>query len=228
MNFTGTGTSPNGAVTYSWDFGSTQQNPSHLFTCGVFDPVLTVTDPLGCIGTDTVRIEVPCLDAAFTSTSTNGCTSIPMQFTDASNFASAWSWNFGDAGTSTLQNPTHTYSASGTYTVTLTNGTCIGSNTTSMTVGTPVGSVGNYVWNDTNSDGIQNEPASAGINGVTVKLFQETAPGTYTNTQTTTTANNTSGNPGYYNFVITAAANYYVQFPIAVGSNFYLDRGFHG
>ncbi len=82
----------------------------------------------------------------------------------------------------------------------------------------PSVSLGNYVWNDTNSDGIQNEPASAGINGVTVKLYQETSPGVYTNTQTTTTANNASGNPGYYNFNITAEGNYYVQFPIQAGS----------
>lgn len=31
---------------------------------------------------------------------------------------STYSWNFGDAGTSTLGNPTHAYSAAGTYTVT--------------------------------------------------------------------------------------------------------------
>lgn len=32
----------------------------------------------------------------------------------------SWSWNFGDNGTSTLQNPTHTYAQNGTYTVVLT------------------------------------------------------------------------------------------------------------
>jgi subtilisin-like proprotein convertase family protein/subtilisin family serine protease len=31
----------------------------------------------------------------------------------------AWSWDFGDGGTSTLQNPTHTYAATGSYIVTL-------------------------------------------------------------------------------------------------------------
>lgn len=33
-----------------------------------------------------------------------------------------WAWDFGDLGTSGLQNPSHTYAASGTYTVTLTVG----------------------------------------------------------------------------------------------------------
>ncbi len=32
----------------------------------------------------------------------------------------SWAWNFGDGGTSTIQNPTHTYAGTGTYTVTLT------------------------------------------------------------------------------------------------------------
>lgn len=44
---------------------------------------------------------------------------INVQFTDLSNpVPSSWSWNFGDGGTSTLQNPNHAYSA-GTYGVTL-------------------------------------------------------------------------------------------------------------
>jgi PKD repeat protein len=32
----------------------------------------------------------------------------------------SWSWNFGDGGTATKKNPTHTYAAPGTYDVTLT------------------------------------------------------------------------------------------------------------
>ncbi len=80
---------------------------------------------------------------------------------------------------------------------------------------TPLGSVGNYVWNDTNSNGTNDEPASAGINGVTVELWKETTPGSgnYAFAQTTLTANNGTGNPGYYNFIITASANYKVKFP---------------
>ena len=43
-----------------------------------------------------------------------------VQFTDQSSAeVTGWLWNFGDAITSTLQNPEHTYSDVGTYTVTL-------------------------------------------------------------------------------------------------------------
>jgi hypothetical protein len=44
-----------------------------------------------------------------------------VQFTDTSTGTpTSWLWNFGDATTSTLQNPTKTYSTPGDYTVTLT------------------------------------------------------------------------------------------------------------
>lgn len=43
-----------------------------------------------------------------------------VQFTDVSYKATAWSWNFGDGTTSTLQHPAHTYNTSGIYDVSLT------------------------------------------------------------------------------------------------------------
>lgn len=46
---------------------------------------------------------------------------LAVNFIDSSsNVPTSWSWNFGDAGTSTSQNPSHTYVAPGTYTVVLT------------------------------------------------------------------------------------------------------------
>jgi len=54
----------------------------------------------------------------------------PVQFTDQSlNVPTSWSWNFGDLGTSTLQNPTHSYATAGTYTVTLIATNCVSSDT---------------------------------------------------------------------------------------------------
>lgn len=55
-----------------------------------------------------------------------------------------WSWAFGDGGTSTIQNPTHSYANSGTYTATLTvtDGTYTGSDTSTVTISS--GSGGSY------------------------------------------------------------------------------------
>ncbi|HOK37291.1 MAG TPA: PKD domain-containing protein [Bacteroidales bacterium] len=52
-----------------------------------------------------------------------------VTFTDQSQYAGSWSWNFGDGQTSTEQNPIHTYNAVGTYTVSLTVTNGAGSDT---------------------------------------------------------------------------------------------------
>ena len=58
-----------------------------------------------------------------------GCVN-PVQFTDLSaNLPTAWLWNFGDGTTSTLQNPARQYTATGTYTVSLTATNAFGTNT---------------------------------------------------------------------------------------------------
>lgn len=46
-------------------------------------------------------------------------TSSVVNFTCAATGGTAFAWNFGDAGTSTQQNPTHTYASNGSYTATV-------------------------------------------------------------------------------------------------------------
>lgn len=62
----------------------------------------------------------PVAAASFTSDITSGC-SVPMtvNFTNTSSNVSNAVWNFGDNGTSTQYNPSHVYTASGTYNVQL-------------------------------------------------------------------------------------------------------------
>ncbi len=58
-------------------------------------------------------------DAAFSVSDTLTCTG-SVQFTDQSkNAPTGWKWYFGDGDSSTAQNPSHTYTSSGTYDVTL-------------------------------------------------------------------------------------------------------------
>ncbi len=53
------------------------------------------------------------------SFTTNGLTAnFTDTSTDSGGTIGSWSWTFGDGGTSTSQNPTHTYAAAGTYSVT--------------------------------------------------------------------------------------------------------------
>ena len=72
--------------------------------------------------------------ADFAATPTSGSYPLAVQFTDASSGApTSWSWDFGDGGTSTAQNPSYTYAAAGVYTVTLTATNDVGSDVATKT-----------------------------------------------------------------------------------------------
>ncbi len=65
--------------------------------------------------------------ADFTSVLASTCSG-GVQFTDIStNIPTSWLWDFGDGQTATTQNPNHSYSSNGTYTVTLTATNSFGS-----------------------------------------------------------------------------------------------------
>jgi PKD repeat protein len=70
---------------------------------------------------------------AFSASTTNTCNGF-VSFTDQSTESpSSWFWDFGDGNTSTDQNPTHTYVAAGTYTVTMIATNPLGSDTLTQT-----------------------------------------------------------------------------------------------
>ncbi len=135
------GTSP--ITTRLWDFGdqttSTEVSPSHTYTNpGSYTVVLSVST---AAGDDTenkaayIVVSAPLLPptAAFSAAPTAGFVPLAVAFTDQSvnggSPITSWAWNFGDGGTSTLQSPSHTYSAAGTYTVSLAVTNAVGSDT---------------------------------------------------------------------------------------------------
>ncbi len=68
--------------------------------------------------------------ADFVGNPTSGTVPLTVNFTDQStNSPTSWSWDFGDTGRSTAQNPSHEYTSTGSYTVSLTATNAQGSDT---------------------------------------------------------------------------------------------------
>jgi PKD repeat protein len=108
--------------------------------------IITSNDPI--IPTYTVPITMivgnnPC--ANFTFTNLNNCTGI-VTFTNTTvNTATSYNWNFGNGVSSTLTNPTITYSVAGTYSISLTacNGTMCSTYTKILTISGVDGPISN-------------------------------------------------------------------------------------
>lgn len=100
-----------------------------------------ITTCNSCIKRDSIHIQFIKLPIASFSTSVNSFTT---SFTNSSNFATSYAWDFGDTQTSTLINPTHTYSNTGTYTVILTASNICGSNTYSFVINIIATEIANY------------------------------------------------------------------------------------
>jgi PKD repeat protein len=72
--------------------------------------------------------------ANFSGTPTSGTSPLVVSFNDSSSGSpTSWSWNFGDGGSSTAQNPSHTYTSAGDYTVVLTVSNAYGNDTQTRT-----------------------------------------------------------------------------------------------
>ncbi len=124
-------------ISWLWDFGdgntSTMQNPSHSYsTPGSYTVCLTTTNSCGSDSAcQVLTVTCPTPTSDFSS-STAAQTAT---FTDASaGTPTSWLWDFGDGNTSTMQNPSHTYSAPGTYLVCLTVTNTCGSDSSCQSV----------------------------------------------------------------------------------------------
>ncbi len=132
-----------------WDFGdgqsSSEANPQHIYTTpGSYTVTLTISaanyrDVVS--QTNYVTAYAP-VQADFTTSPTSGQAPLTVVFTNTSTGDYTTTlWDFGDGTTSSEAIPTHTYTAAGSYTVTLTVSGLGGSDTTtaiiSVTEATP-------------------------------------------------------------------------------------------
>ncbi len=139
ITFTSTSVATVGAITnYQWDYqtdgtpdGGNVASTSFVYpTAGTFNAQLIITNTAGCKDTATAVVVVnPVPTASFTFPAPN-CTDV-VNFTNTSSIPSGtitnFDWNFGDPGsgaTNTLStvvatNPSHTYSTTGNFTITL-------------------------------------------------------------------------------------------------------------
>ena len=119
---------------WKWDFGdlttstdvSTLNNPTYTYPGpGSYTVSLTTGFGTPCANTATATLVVSSLTSSFSNNAPK-CAGSAVAFTNTSTNSAnttitGYSWNFGDAtAVSNLQNPSHTYTTAGTYTVLLT------------------------------------------------------------------------------------------------------------
>jgi PKD repeat protein len=116
-------------VSWNWDLGdgeiSNATDFEHTYdSSGIFTIILEVLNNNGCSSIDSQTISVLDRPTAQFSFAALACSTDPVEFTDLSTTPSgtsitSWSWNFGDGGGSSDQNPDHLFILTGNYTITL-------------------------------------------------------------------------------------------------------------
>ncbi|HRN79454.1 MAG TPA: PKD domain-containing protein [Ferruginibacter sp.] len=113
-----------------WDFGDgisdDQPNPVHTYTGqGIYNVSLLVTNSFGCSNTITrpqyINVSTG-VNAGFTHSDPTSCfapSGINFQNNSTGTGTLTYVWDFGDGQTSTAENPSHTYTTNGSYTVKL-------------------------------------------------------------------------------------------------------------
>jgi gliding motility-associated-like protein len=117
---------PGQILTYSWtplaafESGALTASPVLAATPGIKEVFVQVRNASGCTLTDSVQVIIIDANHNLDFTPEIQCDGNTVVFRNTSTNAFGFLWNFGDGTTSTEENPTHKYAATGDYTVTLT------------------------------------------------------------------------------------------------------------
>ncbi|MBO9564106.1 MAG: PKD domain-containing protein, partial [Niastella sp.] len=118
-------TSSTSPISTVWDFGNGKQSTKTSDTSTYYAPGNYTVKLKNVYGscTDSLSKPLVVMDRSvvnFTAPVTTACKGpLTVNFQDASPDAVSWQWDFGDGNTSTQQHPIHTYTAEGSYNVTL-------------------------------------------------------------------------------------------------------------
>ncbi len=226
---------------YAWDFGdgttSTQANPTHYYLyANNYNITLKVTDANNTVVTKTVTVQSqggakPTASFDIYSNTQNGNS---YTFVSTSTISSGWMnyyWDLGNGTTSTLINPTITYTSKATYTIKLVvtgSSGCKDSITKSVTVSTinsvnsgtgniipPVDVTPNPTNNTTaitfRSSSIEKTTISI-VNGLGQIVKQQVVYPAAANVQITSLINITSLKNGFYFVTVTDSQNKKIGF----------------
>lgn len=230
---------------YSWFFGdpapmgtSSGLSPQYTYNdLGTFTVTLVATDANGCEDTTTSTIRVTGPLPNFSASDTLACAPVTINFTNATTLypgtnLTSINWNFGGGTpptTSTLPNPSHTYTTIGTPSVSLTvtdSDGCTATKSIPFGISNPVLSLvaqGNdtilcnkdiatlkstitgaaypvsYVWNYGDGSAVNNTSSSTSVNTVTHQYSYGNAP--YTVTLNAVDANGCTADVTKLNFI---------------------------
>lgn len=209
--------------TFSWTFGdggtSSQQNPQHAYAAaGTYNWQVTVSIidnsgpiPIGiasCTQNGTIIISA-CDITCSASGPSSGSVGQTLSFSASASSTictqpATFSWSFGDGTSSTAQNPTHAYTAAGTWTWTMTanigGATCVRTGTVTISDCTITCSANVATSFPANSAVTFSATASVNCTGVTLNYTWDFGDGSLGAGATTT---HTYTSPGTYNWTLT-------------------------
>ncbi|MBN9385182.1 MAG: PKD domain-containing protein [Chitinophagaceae bacterium] len=214
--------SSNNPTFWAWDFGNGQissaQNPSMIYgTPGTYTVTLIVKNSSGAasiIKKDYITV-YPFPTAQFTSNLQVGCAPATIQFTDQSTPGQgsivSRTWNLGDGQISSDPNPSHVYTQTGYYSISLNvtnSGGCSISTTINRYIRIVQGVQPDFTWSQTSGScsapfdiTFVNQTAGPG----TLTYTWDLGNGTPTSTQTNPSTNYPTNNPYTINLTATSS-----------------------